>query len=163
MAGDFAAVMGELDPPTFIVTAQPPGSPPAGCLVGFAAQCSIDPPRFLACLSPANRTHRAAAAATVLGVHLIPRAAADLARLFGGESDADAEGDKFSRCAWHPGPHAVPILDRCPNWFVGRIADRLELGDHVGFLLVPIAASHRAGHRGFGLQAAARIEPGQPA
>ena len=34
---------------------------PLGCLVGFTTQASIDPPRFIACLSHKNRTFRAAA------------------------------------------------------------------------------------------------------
>jgi flavin reductase (DIM6/NTAB) family NADH-FMN oxidoreductase RutF len=157
----FAALMGELDAPVFLVTCRPAGGEPAGCLVGFASQCSIDPPRFLACLSRANRTCAVADHADALAVHLVPPEAEALARLFGGETGDEV--DKFARCAWRSGPAGAPILEDLPNWFVGRIGDRLDLGDHVGFLLVPIAACHRAGHRELGLQAAARIEPGHPA
>jgi flavin reductase (DIM6/NTAB) family NADH-FMN oxidoreductase RutF len=40
----------------FIVTAVGRDGERAGCLVGFATQCSIQPPRFLACISRENRT-----------------------------------------------------------------------------------------------------------
>jgi flavin reductase (DIM6/NTAB) family NADH-FMN oxidoreductase RutF len=39
-----------------IVTAEADGQR-AGGLVGFATHCSIDPPRFLLCLSRRNRTY----------------------------------------------------------------------------------------------------------
>ena len=42
----FDDVMASLDPPMAVVTAAS-GGERAGCLVGFHAQCSIDPPRFL--------------------------------------------------------------------------------------------------------------------
>lgn len=161
-AGDFAAAMGDLDAPMFIVTCQPPDGPPAGCLVGFATQCSIDPGRFLACISRANHTHGAAGRCAALGVHVVPETEMALAELFGGETE-DEEADKFARCAWHPGAHEVPVLDACPNWFVGRIADRLELGDHTGFLLDPVDAAHRPGGDELGQQRAVAIDPGHPA
>ncbi len=31
------------------------------------------------------------------------------------------------------------MLAGVPGWFVGRIRDRLDLGDHVGLLLEPVA------------------------
>ena len=44
----FGALTSALDYPMFIVTVAPDGGR-AGCLVGFATQCSIDPVRFLVC------------------------------------------------------------------------------------------------------------------
>src|SRR5206468_10413618 len=102
-----------------------------------ATQCSIDPGRLLACISQASHTHDAAGRCAALGVHVVPETEMALAELFGGETD-DEGADKFARCAWRPGAHRVPILEACPNWFVGRIAERLELGDHTGFLLDPV-------------------------
>jgi flavin reductase (DIM6/NTAB) family NADH-FMN oxidoreductase RutF len=154
--------MAELDGPMFAVTCRTPTGAPAGCLVGFAVQASIEPLRFLACISTANHTYPAAAAADALAVHLVPRSAVALARLLGGETGDEI--DKFSRCAWQPGPLDLPILDDCPNWFVGLVHRRLELGDHVGFLLDPIAAAHQPGHVALGQRwASAAIEPGHPA
>ena len=41
----FEALMADLDQPSYVVTAAD-GDERAGCLVGFATQCSIEPPRF---------------------------------------------------------------------------------------------------------------------
>ena len=81
----FNALVSELDYPMFVVTAAA-GGERAGCLVGFATQCSIDPPRFLVCLSKQNRTYRVARDAELLAVHFLPADAEDLAELFGGET-----------------------------------------------------------------------------
>src|SRR5512139_1340964 len=64
-------LVSEIDYPMYIVTAAA-GGELAGCLVGFTTQCSIDPPRFLACLSDKNRTFRVAQRAGMLVVHLVP-------------------------------------------------------------------------------------------
>ena len=119
-----------------IVTAA--GPPPAGCLVGFSSQVSIDPPRMLVCLSVKNATARAAHDARVLAVHAVPVSRLDMARLFG-EETADDGVDKFAHCAWSPGPENVPLLDDCPTRFVGLIHARFGLGDHDGLLLTPLS------------------------
>jgi flavin reductase (DIM6/NTAB) family NADH-FMN oxidoreductase RutF len=160
MQGTFHELVGDLDYSMFVVTTAA-GGEPAGCLVGFASQTSIEPPRFVVCLSRNNRTYRVARTAELLAVHFVPREAAWLAELFGGSTGDDV--DKFAHCAWHPGPGGVPVVEACDNWFAGRVLDRLDLGDHVGFLLEPVEA-HRE-HRGpqFEFHRAKRIEPGHPA
>jgi len=157
--GAFAEVTGKLDYSMFIVTVRA-GAQRAGCLVGFGCQTSIEPPRFLICLSRKNHTCRVAAGADLMAVHVVPQQAQALARLFG--SGCSEEVDKFARCAWRPGPGEVPILQECGNWFVGRVLDQLDVGDHVGFLLDPIAAQAvREPYLTF--DQAKSIEPGHPA
>jgi flavin reductase (DIM6/NTAB) family NADH-FMN oxidoreductase RutF len=144
-----------------IVTARA-GDEPVGCLVGFATQCSIEPARFLVCLSDKNHTYRAAEDADALAVHVIPEDRADLARLFGGETQD--ETDKFSRCRWEAGPEGLPILEDCPRWFAGRVVDVHRLGDHVGFVLDPFAASADGEPASFlSFQQAKAIDPGHEA
>ncbi len=160
-ASTYLTLAGSLDYPLFIVTAAD-GERREGCLIGFATQCSFDPPRFLACLSRANRTYRFALGVDALAVHLVPPAQERLARLFGGQTGDEI--DKFERCDWRPGPRGLPILEGCPSWFAGAIGSRHDLGDHVGFLLEPFAASFdpRAGALAF-QQVGDAIEPGHPA
>jgi flavin reductase (DIM6/NTAB) family NADH-FMN oxidoreductase RutF len=156
----FEALVGDLDYPMLIVTASA-GDDRAGCLVGFATQSSIDPPRFVVCLSNKNRTFRIAGEAEVLVVHFVPADAGDLAELFGGETGDRL--DKFAACEWRPGPGGAPVLARCENWFAGRIVERVVLGDHTGFVLEPVDAHVGEGFEEFTFHRAKRIEAGHEA
>ncbi|MBT2470037.1 flavin reductase [Streptomyces sp. ISL-66] len=133
--GDFAAV---LDGPMYVVTVEAEGER-AGCLVGFASQCSIHPPRFVVWLSVANHTYRVAREASYLTVHALSRGQRELAEIFGGETGDRV--DKFARADWRPGGLGGPVLTEVRTWFTGRIEGRLEGGDHMGFLLAPIEGS----------------------
>jgi flavin reductase (DIM6/NTAB) family NADH-FMN oxidoreductase RutF len=127
-----------LDYPVYVVTAACEGER-AGCLVGFAGQSSIDPPRFTTWLSKANRTFDVAVRSAVLAVHTLPPDAHAVARLFGARTGDDGL-DKFARVPWTPGPEGVPLLDQAAARFAGRVLDRVDWGDHVGFLLDPVDA-----------------------
>lgn len=154
----FTKVMGRLDVPMVIVTASA-GEERDGCLVGFTTQASIHPPRFLACLSVRNRTYAVARRATHLAVHLVPAPRRDLAELFGGETGDEV--DKLARCDWFEGPNGEPLLRDCPDRFCGRIEQRLDFGDHVGFLLVPEAGEHGDGGEDvLGFRDVRDIDPG---
>ena len=153
-------LLGELDYPMFIVTVAS-GDERAGCLVGFATQCSIDPPRFLVCLSDKNRTYRVAAEAEAMVVHLVPADAAELATLFG--SETGDETDKFEHCDWFEGPAGIPVLDACANWFAGRVVGELDAGDHRAFVLEPFEAASAADKGAFSFHRARRMEPGHEA
>jgi flavin reductase (DIM6/NTAB) family NADH-FMN oxidoreductase RutF len=131
----FSDLVDRLDYPMYVVTAAD-GERRGGCLVGFATQCSIDPPRFLACLSVKNHTHRVAAGARTLVVHVLRADQHDVAALFGGETGDEV--DKLARVAWTPGPGGAPVLDDCAGWFAGEVLDRYDLGDHTGLLLAPV-------------------------
>ncbi|HEX2294127.1 MAG TPA: flavin reductase family protein [Actinomycetota bacterium] len=140
----FEELAGHLDYPMYVVTAAADGER-AGCLVGFASQCSIDPPRFMVFVSDKNHTYRIARGAEVLAVHVVPAGADDLARLFGEETGDEI--DKFERCEWEPGPQGVPLLTACADRFVGKVLDRRPVGDHTAFLLEPVDV--RAGGASF--------------
>ena len=132
----FEKLVSMLDYPMYVVTTRV-GDQRAGCLVGFTSQVSIGPPRFLVGLSDKNHTYRIAKDATHLAVHLLPRTHRELARLFG--SETGDRTDKFARTTWHEGPYGLPILDDAAGWFVGEVLNRYDLGDHVGFLVEPVA------------------------
>src|SRR5215218_1377846 len=138
---------GRLDYPMLVVTAEA-GEERAGCLVGFATQCSIQPVRFLLCLSRRNHTFRVASRAGTLVAHVLGPADRALAALFG-EKTGDAT-DKFARCGWRPGP-GRSVLVACRQWFAGRVLDRFDVGDHVAFLVEPfaVAAEPLDGQLGF--------------
>jgi flavin reductase (DIM6/NTAB) family NADH-FMN oxidoreductase RutF len=154
----FTSLMGELDYPMFIVTTVAADGERSGCLIGFATQISIRPPRFLVGLSDKNRTYRVARRAEYVAVHFVPADGEALAELFG--SETGDEVDKFARCAWHEGPEGLPILDDLPNWFAGRIRERVAGGDHDALILDPIAAEREAEEKELTFHRAKRIEPG---
>jgi flavin reductase (DIM6/NTAB) family NADH-FMN oxidoreductase RutF len=112
----------------------------AGCLVGFHAQCSIHPLRYLVCVSVLNYTFDVAARAPAAAVHFLDGNDIGLARLFG-ETTGD-EVDKFARWAWSPGPLGVPVLEHDGSWIAGPIVGRWPLGDHHG---VVIDVTHHGG------------------
>jgi flavin reductase (DIM6/NTAB) family NADH-FMN oxidoreductase RutF len=151
-----AELFAVLDYPMLVVTC--PGS---GCLVGFSTQVSIDPVRYLVCISKLNHTHHHALGSDVLAVHALDGEDRSLAEVFG-ELTGD-EVDKLALVAWSPGPAGVPVLDDAAAWFVGRVIDRIDLGDHTGHLLEPLAGEVRRWRGQLGFQALKDLEPGHPA
>ncbi|WP_326593117.1 flavin reductase family protein [Streptomyces sp. NBC_01294] len=152
-----------LDGPVYVVTAAS-GGERAGCLVGFASQCSIDPPRFTVWLSTANHTYQVAREAEYLTVHVLRGDQHALAELFGGETGDRV--DKFARVGWRPGEGGSPVLNDVRTWFTGRIEGRIEGGDHVGFLLAPAAVCPPAEDTSPALlryREVRDLEPGHPA
>jgi len=103
---EFAQLAHALPGSALVVTAAA-GEDREGCLVGFATQASMNPPRILVCLSVQNATFETAKVATHLGVPVVPAGRRDLAELFGGETGDDV--DKFVRCRWENGPGGEPL------------------------------------------------------
>lgn len=157
---EFGSFVDGLDYPLFVVTVQHHGER-SGCLVGFASQVSIDPPRMLVCISEKNHTHRLARDAPLVAVHVLSPGHRALAELFG-EETGDAT-DKFARCSWHAGPGGVPVLDDTARHMVGRVLDRVAFGDHLGLVLEPVQVDVRPAPVAYSLTDADDIEPGHPA
>jgi flavin reductase (DIM6/NTAB) family NADH-FMN oxidoreductase RutF len=160
VAERFERFAAAISSPAFVVTAAEDGNR-QGCLVGFATQASIHPPRLLVCLSVKNATFETAGRATHLGVHLIPSDRLDLAELFGGETGDDV--DKFAGHRIEEGPGGAPLLVECPLRLSGRILDRHPLGDHVGYLLEPVAVWADEVTQPLDIRRAVGIDPGHPA
>lgn len=153
-ADAFHELLAQLDPPMVIVTVGR-----SGCLVGFSTQVSIDPPRFLACISKTNHTHEDAMRASVVAVHVLDHDDRHLAEVFG-ELTGDAV-DKLSLVGWHEGPDGLAVLDGVAGWFAGRVLERVDLGDHTGLLLEPAGGEqHRPITRQLGFQAVSDLDAG---
>ncbi|MFG3248558.1 flavin reductase family protein [Streptomyces sp. NPDC048187] len=151
-----------LDPDMCVVTAAA-GGERAGCLVGFSSQCSIRPVRYVVWISDVNHTLRVARSADVLAVHLLARGRRETAELFGGRSGDDV--DKFRRVRWREAYGGAAVLEDAEAWFVGRVVERAEGGDHVGFVLEPVEWGGRengAGDPVLRLSEARTIRPGHP-
>jgi flavin reductase (DIM6/NTAB) family NADH-FMN oxidoreductase RutF len=158
----FHALVAGLEYPMFIVTASA-GEERAGCLVGFATQGSIEPPRLLVMLSKANRTFDVAAEASQLVVHFLHAGNRGLAALFGEETGDSV--DKFERCAWSTveGVEA-PVISGTRGFVAGPILDRMDGGDHVAHLVgLAVARVDLEAVDQLGFQAVKGFRPGHPA
>lgn len=160
----FDTMMDTVESTVYLVTTLADGER-SGCLVGFATQISIEPVRFLVGISTANHTHRVAARAEYLAVHVVSREHMALVRLFAGETGDEI--DKFTRCEWIDGPHGLPILADAGIWFAGRIVARRDVGgDHTCYVLEPVAGQVRDGRGRRGQWVAAAdvddVQPGHP-
>ena len=136
----------------------------SGCLVGFHTQCSIDPARFLVCISKANHTFGLAQRAGTVVMHFLTDADLELATLFGEETGDEI--DKFARCGWRPGPHGVPVLAGVTGWLAARVLDRFDAGDHLALLVEPFdgeAGEPDERPRQLSFQQVRDMEPGHPA
>ncbi|MFE9441911.1 flavin reductase family protein [Streptomyces sp. NPDC006602] len=156
------AFIDRLDPDMYVVTACANGER-AGCLVGFASQCSIHPVRFVVWLSKVNRTYRVARDARFLAVHLLTREQRELAELFGGRTGDTT--DKFQHVGVRKEHGGALVLEEAAAWFVGAVVLRADGGDHVGFVLEPVAGGARAEADDgpvLRLDDASTIEPGHP-
>ena len=154
----FDELIAALDPPMAIVTTVS-GGERAGCLIGFHAQCSISPLRYVVWLSKANHTFRVGVHARSFAVHFPSEDDGELARLFGTTSGDDV--DKFDQCAWEEGDGGVPLLTDCPNRLVAeRVALLDEGSDHVCLVLQPTTASARTPFRPLHLSQVEHLRPG---
>ena len=141
MAEDpFDRFVAAVDNAMVAVTAADGQGHPAGCLVGFHTQVSIDPPRYMVCLSTANHTYEVARGVEVLAVHLLGAGDRGPAQALGGETE-DEDPLKFTRIDWSPHPEfGTPVLEGPSCRFVGRVLQQVDAGDHVMFVLSPLEA-----------------------
>ncbi len=161
MAGSFDEVMTALDPAMVVVTAALDGER-SGCLVGFHAQCSIDPPQIALWISKVNHTFPIATRAEHLGVHFLSDGDHDLAALFGGNTGDDV--DKFAGCDIVDGPDGVPMLTAVRHRVVGRRVATLDAsGDHACVMVEPVDVHADGPLAPLRLHAVDDIDAGHPA
>jgi flavin reductase (DIM6/NTAB) family NADH-FMN oxidoreductase RutF len=152
-----------LDAPLYVVTAgnADAGVDLGGCLVEFATQCSVRPPRFLVCVSRLNHTFAVTERSRGLAVHVLGEEQHELAELFGERTEDTFP--KFEHCEWHPGVTGAPLLDDCAAWIEGLVVDRFDTGDHVALLLRPLAGGSGPRPGALTVRTAPSLHPGHPA
>jgi flavin reductase (DIM6/NTAB) family NADH-FMN oxidoreductase RutF len=152
-------LVGATNYPLYVVTAQADDEL-SGCLAGFVTQCSMDPVRFLVCISKINHTFVLARRSAGLALHLLGSDQREVASLFG-EQTGDVI-DKFAAVQWEKGVTGAPVLSDCAAWIEGRVIDRMSGGDHEAFLIAVVAGGG-GNHSGrFMLADATDFEPGHP-
>ena len=154
-----AALVSAIDYPLYVVTACADGEM-SGCLAGFVTQASIDPVRFLVCVSKVNHTYAVARRSRGLGVHLLGSDQRGVASLFGERSGDQV--DKFRDIGWSTGSTGSPILAECAAWIEGTVVGRIDGGDHEAFLLSVTAGGAGARTGRFMRTDATDFEAGHP-
>lgn len=162
MAGaPFEDLMAAANPPLIVVTTCAEGQP-AGCLVGFHGQSSIEPRHYSVWLSKANHTYRTALRSTQLAVHFVTEDQFDLAEHFGTTSGEDI--DKFAGLSFDEGPGGVPLLAALPHRLVGARLAMLDLGgDHACVELAVEDAQTDGDFEPLRFRAARHLTPGHEA
>ena len=159
----FAEVMGSLDTSMAIVTTVSlDGRTRAGCLIGFHAQCSIDPPRYVVWLSKANHTYRVGSLAMRFAVHWLADDDLDLAEHFGTLTGNDV--DKFADVPWTDAGDGLPVLERVANRLLARRHTLVDDGsDHVCLVLHPTEVVSGGPFRPLRFSAVQHLEAGHAA
>lgn len=155
----FNEIVAQLNYPMLIATTAT-ATEMSGCLVGFHTQCSIDPLRMMVCISRRNRTCEVATRSDLLAVHFLDEADHALSVLFGEETGHTT--DKFTKCTW-TSRHGIPILTEARAWMIGRVLERMDLGDHVGYLLDPVDAHLSGRLNQLSFQHVSDMKPGNSA
>ena len=123
------------DYPLYVATASD-GVELSGCLVGFVTQSSIEPVRFVICLSKVNHTFTVALRSQGLGLHLLGSDQRELASLFGEETGDEV--DKFAGLAWSTAAGGAPLLTECAAWIDGSLIEHIDAGDHEAFVVAVV-------------------------
>lgn len=105
---------------------------PSGLTASAVCSLSIDPLLMLVCLDRGSRTLRAIERSRRLGVNVLSRGQAKLARAFALKGP---EHEKFTGVEWTD-RHGVPMLDGVVAWLAGDLTELVPGGDH----LIAIAA-----------------------
>jgi flavin reductase (DIM6/NTAB) family NADH-FMN oxidoreductase RutF len=155
------AFVDRTDYPLVVVTTASPDGERSGCLAGFTTQCSIDPPRFLICISKENHTFDVVTRSEVLALHLLGEDQSDTASLFGETTGDDV--DKFAGIGWRASTLGVPVLDDCAAWLVVGILRRINAGDHMALMTSPIVGGPGSRSGLLTFRSAPPLEAGHPA
>ncbi len=132
----------------------------SGCLAGFVTQCSINPPRFIVCISKANHTNLVVDKQSSICLHLLGSGQQAMAELFGSLTGDDI--DKFDHCEWTSGTTGVPVLSHCAAWMEGAIRQSFDVGDHIAHVIDPVDGGLGDQDGLLTLKAAPNIDPGHP-
>ena len=154
------AITSDADYPLYVATVDD-GQERSGCLVGFVTQSSIEPVRFIVCISKANHTFTVAHRSKGMALHLLGTGQRELASLFGEKTGDDV--DKFADVAWSTAVTGAPVLAECVAWTDASIIGHHDAGDHEAFLIAVVDGGEGPHGGRLMLNDVRSFEPGHPA
>jgi flavin reductase (DIM6/NTAB) family NADH-FMN oxidoreductase RutF len=141
MSGTVDDIVAQADPALVVVTTASRDEH-AGCLVGFHAQCSIEPFRYAIWISKANHTYEVALFATHFAVHFLGDQDRGLAERFGAETGDSV--DKFAGLDWSLSTSDVPVLAGCAAVVFRKETMWDDGGDHICLVGAPVTVASAA-------------------
>jgi flavin reductase (DIM6/NTAB) family NADH-FMN oxidoreductase RutF len=137
-AHELRATAGAYPSGVTIVTTHRAGRP-VGLTVSSFASLSLDPQLLLVCVARTAASLSAFVVGSPLGINVLARDQAWLARRF-----ASRVEDRFAGVGYSSSPHGVPLLDGVAAWLDCHLAAIHDGGDHV-ILVARAYAVHRSG------------------
>jgi flavin reductase (DIM6/NTAB) family NADH-FMN oxidoreductase RutF len=143
MATELRAMNG-LDPATFrhalghfltgvtVATTNGPEGEPVGITANSFTSVSLDPPLVLLCIARSAASFDAMESARRYAVHILGEEQHVVSRAFAESAAAGAQ--KFAQVGWRRAPDGLPLLDEYLARLECTIVERVELGDHVGYV-----------------------------
>jgi flavin reductase (DIM6/NTAB) family NADH-FMN oxidoreductase RutF len=115
-----------------IVTTTGPSGEPVGMTANAFTSVSLDPPLVMVCVARSAASFAAMELAERYAVHILHHGQHELSGAFARSAAEGAE--KFSAVAWHRSADGLPLLDECLARVQCTISQRIELGDHIGYI-----------------------------
>jgi flavin reductase (DIM6/NTAB) family NADH-FMN oxidoreductase RutF len=110
---------------TVITTRQPDGTP-RGFTANSFTSVSLDPALLLVCLAKTAHSADVFAQAPHFAVNILAEDQKAVSGLF-----ASRAPDKFTQCAWTPGPAEMPLIDGALAQFTCASHQLVDAGDHL--------------------------------
>jgi flavin reductase (DIM6/NTAB) family NADH-FMN oxidoreductase RutF len=115
-----------------VVTTSGPDGEPIGMTANAFTSVSLDPPLVLVCVARSASTFAAMEQARTYAVHVLHDGQDAISMRF---ACSAADGiEKFSEIEWYRADSGLPLLDDALARLECTIVDRVEMGDHVGYV-----------------------------
>ncbi|HTX07784.1 MAG TPA: flavin reductase family protein [Solirubrobacteraceae bacterium] len=115
-----------------IVTTIGADGQPIGMTANSFTSVSLDPPLVLVSVARSAASFAAMEQAQRYAVHILHRHQHDVSSAFARSAAGGAQ--KFDGVAWHSSADGLPVLDEYLARIDCTITQRVELGDHVGYI-----------------------------
>lgn len=131
-AADFRRTLGQFLTGVTVATTVDPRGEPVGMTANAFTSVSLDPPLVMLCVARTAASFEAIERASRYAVHILGDHQEAVSAAFA-RSAADG-AEKFAGIAWHRAEDGLPLLDECLARIECTITERIELGDHVGYV-----------------------------
>jgi len=131
-AGTFRHALGHFLTGVTVATTCGLDGEPVGMTANAFMSVSLDPPLVMLSVARTAASFEAMEQCDRYAVHILCDGQQELSKVFA-RSAADGV-EKFDGVDWHRAEDGLPLLDGCLARIECTVVDRVELGDHVGYV-----------------------------